>query len=142
MAAGCEKPIEPIPNNSKSSTFPDTIDCSDYSLAPCYCNWNASDSVYLINSQETLLSFVSCEGDNTPATIDFDKYSLLLVYGVTPQGIENITKNLINTSENEYVLDVDITLNMTMKPEGWRCMILVPRLPQHITVSLNKNMHY
>jgi hypothetical protein len=40
MAAGCEKPIEPIPNNSKSSTFPDTIDCSDYSLAPCDCNWN------------------------------------------------------------------------------------------------------
>jgi hypothetical protein len=144
MAAGCEKPIETNPNNSKSSTLPDTIDCSDYRFAPCYCNWGniAYDSVYLINSQETLLSFVSCEGDNTPATIDFDKYSLLLVHVGTTQGVQNLTKNLIHTSENEYVLDVDITLNMTMYPEGWRGIILVPRLSQHITVSLNKNMHF
>jgi hypothetical protein len=115
-----------------------------YRFAPCYCNWSniAYDSVYLINSQETLLSFVSCEGDNTPATIDFDKYSLLLVHGGTTYGVQKIAKNLINTSENEYVLDVDVTLYMTAHPEGWLCIILVPRLPQHITVSLNKNIHF
>jgi hypothetical protein len=140
MAAGCEKPKNS--NNQKTHAI---MTMTDFSLDSSSCNWNVrnfiADSIYIANSQEEFLSFISCNGDPIPA-IDFDQYSLILVYGWTTYGIKTITKNLQEISTSEYKLSIDITLDFTAAPASWLIAVLTPKLSQDIIITLDKVEHH
>jgi hypothetical protein len=66
----------------------------------------------------------------------------LFVRGTTTYGIHNITKVLQQTSAINYVLNVDIELDMTAVASGWNIAVLTPKLPNNVVVKLNKNVHH
>jgi hypothetical protein len=111
-SVGCEKPapyIGKIPNDTSE------VSITDFSINDSTCHWNFAnlirDSIYLINSQEEFITFISCEGD-IPSTdsIDFNDQTLLLVYGQTPNMIESKMISLGKTANN-YIFNVTIQCN-------------------------------
>jgi hypothetical protein len=120
--------------------YPAKIEIRDY--APEGCGWTTknvtADSLYVIRSVEEFRTLIDCPETNVPA-IDFDRYSLLFVHGWATNGINDITKNLQQTSATGYVLNVEIFLNATKIAPRWDIAVLTPKLPQNATVGLNKN---
>jgi hypothetical protein len=142
MATGCEKPGKIIPSDDdQKGQNTETIEYSEYSLTQCH--WNKSnlthDSVYIINSQDEFLKFISCEGETTPMpVVDFNEYSLLFAYGFTTSGVSSVTKTLQQLSDRKYELNIEVILNMTTYPEGWIVAILTPKLFQSSIITSNK----
>jgi hypothetical protein len=136
-----EKPIvfhdETVPTN-----YPITIPFAEYSLDSVSCQWTnfASDTVIIINSNNELENYITCTGGNYSA-VDFNQYSLLLLYG-------NINKYLFSTTvtslthlcPNNYLLDVEMSLNDTaVITQEWHIAIMVPKLATNANITLNKN---
>ncbi len=121
------------------------INIMDYSLSSG-CNWDVNNLqhglIYIINSQEELLSFIPCSGGNTPIVIDFDQYSLLFVYGGAPNGISNIVKNLQQLSLNEYHLNIAICLNDSGVAPRWTVALIVDKLDRGSNIELNVTFIY
>jgi hypothetical protein len=129
------------PGNSIPGDYPAEIEIGDY--VPEGCGWKTknvtADSLYVIRSIEEFRTFVSCPETDVPA-IDFDRYSLLFVHGWATNGINDITKNLQQTSATGYVLNVEIFLNATKIAPRWNIAVLTPKLPQNAAVRLNRNI--
>jgi hypothetical protein len=126
--------------NAIPQNYPIEITGIDFSL-PEGCVWTfvgEKEQVYIINSQEELISYISCQEDNMPE-INFELYSLIHVRGTTTNTVGDVTTQLHQTSINEYELNVDVTLGMGMLPEGWRVLILTPKLPQDAILKLYVN---
>jgi len=125
--------------------YPVDLDVSDFSLNETACNWNwptlMTNTLFVINSVEEFVSKISCQNDNVPA-IDFKKYSLLYTWGSTTSGVHSIKKHLKQTSKNDYKLSIDVKLNMATVAEGWRIVILTPKLSNNATIVLDVNLHY
>lgn len=123
--------------HDESTTYPAIIEVKDYLLTGTTCNWQSveKDTIYLINSNEELSKYVSCQGNDLP-TIDFDKYSLLFVRGVNTRGIDSITRDLLQISINEYKFVIDITSNMTTIVQGWAVAVLTTKFHQNSVVKL------
>lgn len=132
-------------NNDITGNYPIDVNVSDFSLTETTCNWNwqtiKRDTVYVINSEEELLTYISCEKEDMP-TIDFNKYSLLLTSGVTPSGVHSFSRHLQQTSINEYNLMVKIIMNMTAMPGFWHVAILAPRLSGSPAIKLEVKQQY
>lgn len=132
-------------NNDIIVNYPIDVDVSDFSLTETACNWSwqtiKEDTVYVINSAEQFLMFITCQKDETPA-VDFEKHSLLLTKGGTTSGVHKIDRNLQQTSINEYKLTVDITLEMTTVAQGWMIAVLTPKLLSSTTIELDVKQHY
>jgi hypothetical protein len=110
------------------------VPATDYTLESG-CEWDFTkvqeDSLYISNSEEELLAFITCDADSTPPAIDFTKYSLLLVHGNTIYGsIANITKTLMQLSANDYKLNVEISLSDTVGSEPWAVAMVVPKVSE------------
>lgn len=135
LSFGCSQQDE-------NTTYPAIIEINDYLLTGTTCNWQnvELDTMYLINSNEELLKYVSCQGNALP-TIDFDKYSLLLVRGVNTKGIHSITRDFEQISINEYKFVIDITSDMTTIAQGWRVAVLTAKLHQNAVVKLDLRKH-
>ncbi|MDR2474900.1 MAG: hypothetical protein LBD45_03495 [Bacteroidales bacterium] len=118
----------------------------DFNMDVFSCSWQYSklkaDHIYLISSQEELLTIVTCENETSLPAIDFSKYSLLFVYGGTTYGVDKVVKKLQQISSNEYALSVDVKLNMTAFPEGWKLSIVIPKILEESVFKLNKNIHH
>ncbi len=117
------------------------IPVTDYSPGPG-CDWNFNnikeDSVYIVNSQEELLSFITCTGGNTPPVIDFSRYSLLLAHGNTMYGrISSIANRLIQLSSNQYKINSEIEIEDTADVQQWHVAIIVPKMTQNSIITLN-----
>ena len=115
------------------------IPTEDYRLENSDCQWNFSnmqeDSLYIINSEEELLAFITCPDDETPPAIDFTKYTLLLARGTTMYGsIADISKQLMQLSANDYGLNIGLHLSDTAAPQAWQIAVLVPKVNE---VKLN-----
>ena len=116
----------------------------DYTLDGSGCKWffdyMEHDSIYVINSQQELLSFVSHTGTNMPPALDFNLYSLLLVHGYTDYGsISNITHSVELLPSNEYKLNVAIHLQDTIASQQWHVARIVPKIVQNAIIL---NVHY
>ena len=114
----------------------------DYTLDGSGCKWffndMEQDSLYVINSQQELLSFISCTGNNMPPAIDFNLYSLLLAHGNTNYGsISNITQSVELLPSNEYKLNVAIYLQDTIASQQWHVARIVPKIVQNTRMLLN-----
>jgi hypothetical protein len=125
--------------------YPLDLDVSDFSLTGTACNWNwptlMTDTLFVINTVEEFVSKISCQNDNVPA-IDFKKHSLLFTRGTTTSGVHSISKHLKQTSKNDYQLSIDVILNDATVAEGWRIVILTPKLSKNATIVLDVNQHH
>jgi hypothetical protein len=134
-----------IGNNNIMVTYPKDVDISNYSLKGTSCSWNWQNiqinTVHVINSEEELITYTSCEKKDAPS-FDFNKYSLLLAHGGTTSGVHKIDRNLQQTSIDEYKLTVDITLEMTTVAQGWMIAVLTPKLLSSTTIELDVKQHY
>jgi hypothetical protein len=142
-------------NNSENAVvYPFDVETIDFEVAN-YCSLDGQnltrDSVYIINSaDEYYLYFFCCLGDqdvsqileNPLGRVDFEQYSLLLVWGGATYGIVATTNQLQQLSINEYKLNIDITLNYTAFPATWKTLILTPKLPPDAIITLNKTQHH
>ena len=141
LCKGCNN----IGNNELMATYPEDVDMSNFSLDGTVCSWNwqylEEDTVYVINSSEKLLNYISCQKNEVPI-IDFNKYSLLLTYGGTTSGVHKIDRNLRQTSINKFKLVVDITLEMTTVAQGWTLSVLVPKIPNSAIIQLDVIQHH
>jgi hypothetical protein len=113
----------------------------DFTL-PQGCCWNysfpdgKSSGISVINSQEELSGYLSC--GKALSSVDFDKYSLLLAYGNTVSNVHTLIYQLVQVSENEFRLDVEIQLGTEAWPAGWTITALIPKIPQNTTIRLNE----
>ncbi|GHT24576.1 hypothetical protein FACS189430_09710 [Bacteroidia bacterium] len=116
---------------------------SDYSLSGTSCLWNTIDmnKVIIINSNKELEKYINCNGENHPI-VDFSQFTLLLVSGGTTSGISKITKNVFKESNNIYILEVTVLLNLTTVAQGWSVAILIPKIHDNSVVTLNLMQTY
>jgi hypothetical protein len=124
-------------NNEEGETPVRTV--TDFSI-PIGCGMSYAkmqrDSVYLINSQEELAKFFTCEND---PPIDFSTKTILFAFGWTTNGIANISKELLFEDDTWY-LAVDVTLNLTAMPQGWRTVLITEKLnAQRVVLKLDKH---
>lgn len=92
----------------------------------------------IINSQEELMKHLSDEGDAL-SSIDFNKNSLLLVFGDTLRNIYSLTYQLVRVIETEeYQLNVDILTGTDAWPRGWVISTLIPKVSQNTEIRLNE----
>ena len=124
---------EPIneDDNTEPAVYPVNIAITDISLD---CLKEDTEILYIINSQEELMQRMFCE--IMPHPVDFDKYSLLVVSGRASSGIDELTRQLTQTSSGEYVLKIAIKLNATREAPLWVVSVLAPKLPQDATIEL------
>jgi hypothetical protein len=136
--------------NTKNDVGPDNltewkavafdIPFTEYSLEGTSCQWenlNYDETVIIINSAEELENYISCTEGSYPE-IDFSQYTLLLVSGETPNGIEEITvKDLQQLSANEYELNIEILLNDATVLQKWTIALVVEKLSGESAVELN-----
>jgi hypothetical protein len=115
------------------------IPVTDYSLGSM-CNWNIDnlqhDSVYIINSQEVLLSLILCIGGSIPTAIDFNQYSLLFVHGGSPYLISSISKILQQLSLNTYQLNIEIYLKEGATAPRWETAFIVKKLNERSKIEV------
>jgi hypothetical protein len=124
---------EPIneDDDTEPTVYPVNIAITDISLD---CLKEDTEILSIINSQEELMQRMFCE--IMPHPVDFDKYSLLVVSGRATSGIDELTRQLTQTSSSEYVLKIDIKLNATREVPLWTVSVLAPKLPQDATIEL------
>jgi hypothetical protein len=137
--------------NTKNTSEPDDlaewrgvkvieIPVTDYSLGSG-CHWAfpniKKDSAYLINSEEELMTLISCTEGSTPMTIDFDQYSLLFAFGTTTRSLDRVTKNLQQLSINKYSFDIDVYLAWTTGPGAWIVAIITNKINEENKIKLN-----
>ena len=129
--------------NNETIVYPVEIETNDYSLTIPNCNWAnvKTDILYIFNSTEETLGYLSCKDDN-PTFVNFNEYSLLYVRGGTKSGIHSISRDLQQISVNEYKLTIDIMLDMTDIAQGWSIAVLTPKLPQNSVVKLDLKQHH
>lgn len=132
-------------NNEITESYPLDLDIIDFSLTGTNCNWNwqafQKDSFVVINSKEEFVARIICQDDNVPA-IDFENSTLLFTWGPTTTGVHSIDKHIKQTSKTNYILSIDVKLNMAAVPQGWYIAILTPKLSSKSNIELDINLHY
>jgi hypothetical protein len=124
-------------NETETVTIPTTnFDYRNYGCSIDITNMQ-HDSVYVINSEKEFINYFTCEIE---PQIDFTTKTLLIAYGSTTNGVQNIFTEL---SEENYLysLTVDIDLSLTAYPEGW-CIAIVADKIKTQNIILNANQHF
>ncbi len=131
ICTGCRD----INEDENTEIYPVDIITTDYKLPPDV-DWQnlKQDSVYQFDSKEKLISHISNPTDIPE--IDFERYSLIIVCGRTTNGIQELTKQLTQTSRSKYELKVNITLYNTMEAPRWVLSILTPKIPDKSQIDL------
>ncbi|MDR1739733.1 MAG: hypothetical protein LBR45_03140 [Bacteroidales bacterium] len=140
-----------LPILENEFVYPQILPFTEYSI-PFYilppsqprdsCRWvnltyPQEGELIIIDNNEELENYISCINDNTYPEIDFSKYTLLVASGGMTQGYSSVAKQLIQVAKYEYNLNIEIDLNMTADAPIWGLAILVSKIPEDITVSLN-----
>jgi len=131
--SNCDK----LRNNLDLSNLPcKAVTIADYLLESSGCSWNfanmAADSVYVINSNQELMKFIT---GSSPPSIDFTNNSLLLVHGTAYGSIAHIDKKLVHIL-NEYKLSVEIRLGDTTKGKDWHIAVTIPKIQSAVELKL------
>ena len=142
-------------NAAEDIGYPIVIPFTDYSLAGTSCQWECTsdgfnwlctnpelDKINVINSDEELKNHINCSGGNYPK-FDFSKYSLIYVKGWTPSRPTGVIgTQLLQTSDNEYSLHLDIRAGPQGSGGCWYVSIIVPKLPQNAIFTLTKKYFF
>jgi hypothetical protein len=127
---------------NESITYPVEIETTNFSLSGYDCWENLGfNIVHVINSEQELRRYFTCK---IYVDIDFDKYSLIVVSGEMPSGIDSIATNLEQTSSDEYRLEIDIQLNPAANIiiEPWTVSLLAPKIKEIAAIGLVLNYNY
>ena len=124
-------------SEADTSSYPVAVKVIDYSIVGTSYSWKnlEKNTVYVVRSSVELAGYISGTGSPTP-TIDFEKYSLLLVQGANLSGIQSLEKQLQQISMNGYKLTVNIKSNAATVVEGWTVAVLIPQVPSNSTIAL------
>ena len=115
------------------SYYVKTIDNSPYLPGEVYIL--KMDTLYMIR---TVDEFVHIFEKDPPAEIDFSQNSLLAVKAYSPNGGGGkITKSLILTEENRYVLNIVVPQGPLCAYDIWHVFVLTPPLCADDEVELN-----
>lgn len=119
-------------NKNEEKTYPIDIKIEDFASSKS-CNWQnlKPDTLYLINSAAELSEYFPCQ-----EYIDFVKYSLLVVLGKEKNGIYELTKQLTQTSQDEYEFKVNVILEDTIATPNWIVSVLIPKLSDKAQIQL------
>lgn len=92
------------------------------------------DKLYIIRSIDEYTQYMK---ESMPAfDIDFKKQSLLIIKGQANRGVNDIIKKMTETDAENYILNIDLTLNDTLIAEEWHIGILTPTIPYNKEVEL------
>ncbi|MDL2309317.1 InlB B-repeat-containing protein [Bacteroidales bacterium OttesenSCG-928-C03] len=121
--------------------YPIEIPFEEYSLIGTSCQWAnfEPNKVTIINSDEELSNYIVCIDDDYPK-IDFDTKTLLFASGGTNNGVVDILIKLL-LENNNYSLDIDITLDDSTVAQGWYVAVTVDKINTS-SVALNVNQHH
>ncbi len=97
-----------------------------------------SDSLIVVRTNEELLAL--CE--DAP-TLNFNEGTLLISSNATTYGVHSIGVELQQNSSTQYILVVDVTLNMTAVAERWRKFYwITPKIDSTQSIRLIVNAHH
>ena len=109
----------------------------EYILDSNFCQWTnlnyENDTILLINSNENLEYYITC--DSFPI-VDFNQYSLLLVYGSTASNITSLNQQLALLSADNYKITIKMQLQDSTEEQRWLTAIIVPKLTQNTMIAL------
>lgn len=112
----------------------------EYSLWGTTCEWQLpqlNNSVIIVNSNEELARYIQSESQESYPSVDFEKYTMIIAHGGTPQGIyDTIVESLQQVSETEYQLNIDVVMTMTDAPELWAKALLVDKWDKLYNIDL------
>ncbi|MDR1370847.1 MAG: hypothetical protein LBJ72_12095 [Dysgonamonadaceae bacterium] len=125
-------------NETGIMDYPKVIDVISLDLREgCVWSYNAReisiDSAYVINSQETLSKFISCDDDHQ---VDFDKNTVLFVWETATSDIYLRSYKLIQLSQDKFQLELNVEQGMTTAPGSWQVALSIPKITQKAAVNL------
>ena len=122
--------------------FPKNIETDDFQIdKKCLSIITPFDGMtrlycFFINSQENLNARLSnCEEE--PPSIDFDKYTLLLIYGFSDG-----TYQLVQTSKTTYRMDILFGYNSPPYKKQFPIAVLAPKMQEGPEVNFIYYQHY
>ena len=137
----CQTTIVVTKHPEEPVTTPTDTPYMEYSLWDTQCDWqlpNQNNSVIIVNSDEELARYITSEGEGDYPSVDFAKYTMIIAYGYTTQGVyDTVIKSLEKSSEREYTLNIDVVTRDTDAPERWTKALLVDKWDRVYNVNLN-----
>ncbi len=126
-------------DDSKEDNPHEKISYTEYSLKGTPYNWtfdNYNTEVLIINCQVELAQYISLgqgatldETEESYPEIGFSKHSLVLAHGQCTNGISTIeVTDFIELSKDNYILNIDISLNMTDEAPVWALALVTDKL--------------
>lgn len=114
---------------TEHATEEKTMQVTDATDKLDHLNWAGLEPhrLYIIRSVDEYKAYRKEESTPLP-DIDFKTYSLLIVKGQVNRGISEITKLLIRSETDDYILRIGIILNDALSAEEWHVGIVAPRI--------------
>ncbi len=97
----------------------------------------------VINSEKEYQDFVSKYIDTSSQTpkrskVNFSKKSIIMVYGASNKGIDDIERKL-EKHDNDYYIDITVIQDLTYPIIGWYVGYTVPKITNE---KVNVNVRY
>jgi hypothetical protein len=124
-------------DNSSSKSYPVALKVNDYNV-PAGCNENKmeADTLYVINSQDELLSWVPCAG--VISNIDWEKETLLITWDRRCNADSKVVeKKFEETAENVFLFQVKVQPSLTANAAPLIIYTIVPKLPKNVEVGFS-----
>lgn len=126
--------------DNKKEVYPKTIVISDLSLENNHIDSEhistpREHTLYIITSDKELIPFIKEDNINKFWNIDFSKYNLLLMSGISNSNIDSVNKQLIQNSIKDYELNIKINKGGFGSIEPWTITLLIPKVAKNIEVS-------
>lgn len=125
-------------DTNKKYNPPIEVHFTEYSLFEIDCwetNFNFNE-VIIINNNEKLKKYIVCTSEIYPE-IDFSKYTLLLAKGGTGNEVDSVDIVFLQNALKKYTLSVTVYLTAATRPDIWRIAILVPKINDNVSITLN-----
>jgi hypothetical protein len=115
----------------------------EYSLPDTNCQWknlSYDNKVVVINRNDDFKKYINCTDESYPE-IDFSKNTLLLASGAGGD-IRRTEIQFLKNTYNKYTLKVILHEGIAAVILTWKVAILVPKMSEKITVTLNVEQTY
>jgi len=118
--------------------YPIDISFEKYSLIGTKCEWNRinfNHKVPVINNNEELEKFISCNGETYPE-IDFSKYTLILAHGVATSSVDVNCYSLQQISKQNYEMRVYLITTQSPAITYWKGPVIVKKISDESIIEL------
>ena len=137
----CQTTIVVTKHPESTTTTPIDVPYMEYSLWNTQCHWELpeqNNSVIIVNSDEELARYITCEPEASYPTVDFENYTMIIAYGYTTQGIyDTVIESLQQILETEYALNINVVTRDTDASKQWTKALLVDKWDRLYNINLN-----